>query len=665
MAHGVKAVGSEVTTRDVRLVYIQDPPPTISISVALMVRGAPGMRKSSKLGTANSSTHLQHEPRGDCFGSVAQPIDAKDSVDVRTNRRIGDPDLSGNLLVREPFGHQGENLRLARREMLPPRWYQNLRRPPHHDSSIATRPGDVKESGTFTPREVRMQRTAPHSCAYRADHPRKVASETNQCDAIDVERSGTNLVLAPPLFLPPVAASLTGPVEIATWAAVAARTIAATPAALAARAAPIPLGHDPVAVGDALSFLEHGLAGKVHAALAIDLGDLHVDLVADIDRVLDPLHALLSQLADVDQAVLVRHDLDEGAEGHDADHLAPVVLPHLDLAGQVADQLLGFGGGLAVDRADHDPAIVHDVDAGDARLFDDLADHLPSGADHFADLVGMDLHRDHPGRVLRHRGPRRAQRRIHLVHDEKAAFLGLLNRAGHGVDADALDLHVHLHGGDTLAGAGHFEVHVTQGILNALDIAQNRDLAITGDQAHRDPGHLSFGRYAGVHHRQAGAAYARHRCRTVGREDLGDEPDGVGEFLFGRHYRQQRPLDERTMADLTPPGRAERPCLADAEGREVVVMHEALELFEAEPVKLLLVTNRAEGDDAERLGLTPREQRRAVGAGEDSNLRRDRPDLGRLAPVWTHTLGEDLAANALLDLGFEALRQVGQPVREP
>src|SRR5260370_34707908 len=122
-----QAVGSQVATRDVRLVYIQDPPPTITISVALIVRGAPGMRKSLKLLTANSSIHLQHEPRCDRFGSVAQTIVPKNSVDVRANRRIGYPDLSRNLLIREPFGHQGENLRLARREMLPPRWYQNLR----------------------------------------------------------------------------------------------------------------------------------------------------------------------------------------------------------------------------------------------------------------------------------------------------------------------------------------------------------------------------------------------------------------------------------------------------------------------------------------------------------------------------------------------------------
>src|SRR4029077_10062375 len=80
--------------------------------------------------------------------------------------------------------------------------------------------------------------------------------------------------------------------------------------------------------------------------------------------------------------------------------------------------------------------------------------------------------------------------------------------------------------------------------------------------------------------------------------------------------------------------------------------------------ELLLVTNRAQRDDAERLGLTPGEQRRAVGAGQDAHLARDRPDLGRLAPVRTHAFPEDLAANPLLDLGLEALRQVGQAVRE-
>src|SRR5207302_8468828 len=134
---------------------------------------------------------------------------------------------------------------------------------------------------------------------------------------------------------------------------------------------------------DAFGLLAHGLAREVHAALAIDFGDLDIDLIADIDRILHTLHAVLGQLADVHQPILVGQDLDEGAEGHDADHLAPVVLPDLDFAGQIANQLLRFGGRFTIHRAHDDPAIVLDVDAGDTRVLDDLADHLASGADHF------------------------------------------------------------------------------------------------------------------------------------------------------------------------------------------------------------------------------------------------------------------------------------------
>src|SRR5438105_3336220 len=267
-----------------------------------------------------------------------------------------------------------------------------------------------------------------------------------------------------------VIASPPGAVEVAAGPAVATGAISAAAAAFAARAAPIAIGNDPVAVGDALGFLKHGLSREIDPSLAIDLRHLDVDLVADIDRVLHPFHPILGQLADVHQAILVRHDLDEGAEGHDADHLALVILAHLDLTGQVANDLLRFGRRHAVHRPDHDSTVILDVDAGHARVFDDLADHLAAGTDHFPDLVGMDLDGQHPRRVLRHRRTRLADRGIHLVHDEEAAVLRLLDGARHGVDADALDLHVHLHRGDAGPCAGHLEVHVTQGIFEALDV---------------------------------------------------------------------------------------------------------------------------------------------------------------------------------------------------
>src|SRR5205823_13553822 len=143
-------------------------------------------------------------------------------------------------------------------------------------------------------------------------------------------------------------------------AAVAISAIAASASAVAPRTATVPVAHDVAAARDSLGLLEHGLAGKVDPALLVDLGHLDVDLVAQVDRVLDPAHPLLGQLADVDQPIGVGHDLDEGAEGHDPDHLAAVGLTHLDLTGDLLDDLLRLGRGVGIERADDDPAVVLD-----------------------------------------------------------------------------------------------------------------------------------------------------------------------------------------------------------------------------------------------------------------------------------------------------------------
>src|SRR5438034_4685127 len=106
------------------------------------------------------------------------------------------------------------------------------------------------------------------------------------------------------------------------------------------------------------------------------------------------------------------------------------------------------------------------------------------------------------------------------------------------------------------------------------------------------------------------------------------------------------------MADLAPPGRAQRSRLADAERREVVVMHEALELLQAEPIELLLVADGAQGHDAQRLGLASGEERRPVRPGQNANLTGDLADLGGLSTIGSHAVVEDIAAHPLLELCF-------------
>src|SRR3954469_14043144 len=72
---------------------------------------------------------------------------------------------------------------------------------------------------------------------------------------------------------------------------------------------------------------------EAELAARVDLGDLHLHLVADLDHVvdvLDPLAAAeLAQLRDVQQPVLARHQRDERAERRRLDDRAQVALTDL------------------------------------------------------------------------------------------------------------------------------------------------------------------------------------------------------------------------------------------------------------------------------------------------------------------------------------------------
>src|SRR5262249_35420135 len=91
-----------------------------------------------------------------------------------------------------------------------------------------------------------------------------------------------------------------------------------------------------------LGRLEQCAARQVHATLAIDLGDQHLQLVANFDHVLDARHTIVRQLRDVDQAFLAGQDLDEGAKGQDSGDLASVDLARFDFAGERLDPVDGF-----------------------------------------------------------------------------------------------------------------------------------------------------------------------------------------------------------------------------------------------------------------------------------------------------------------------------------
>ena len=144
------------------------------------------------------------------------------------------------------------------------------------------------------------------------------------------------------------------------------------------------------------------------------------------------------------------------------------------------------------------------------------------------------------------------------------AISGLRKGLGHHLGADAGDLDVHLQGRDALGGPCHFEVHVAQVILGALNIGQDLVASVrVADQAHCHAGDRRLDRHAGVHQRQGGSANRCHRGGAIRGKNLGNDADGVGEGLFGRDHRLKRPSlparHDRPRGGSGPEGASPRP----------------------------------------------------------------------------------------------------------
>src|SRR5262249_21107004 len=152
--------------------------------------------------------------------------------------------------------------------------------------------------------------------------------------------------------------------------------------------------------------------------------------------------------------------------------LAFVDAARFDVGDDLLDALLGGIGGVAVDRGDDHGAVVGDVDGG-AGFFGDGTDRGAALADHFADLVRMDLHGQQARGVFAHLGARGGDHLRHFAEDVQTAALGLFQRHAHDFFGDAVDLDVHLQGADAVRRAGHLEIHVAEVVFVTEDVGED------------------------------------------------------------------------------------------------------------------------------------------------------------------------------------------------
>src|SRR6266446_2276079 len=353
-------------------------------------------------------------------------------------------------------------------------------------------------------------------------------------------------------------------------------------------------------------FADKGFAREADL-VALDGENFHENLVAELEFVANVADAMLGDFADVEKAVGAGEKLDESAELREADDFAKIGLADFRAGGDVTHhRQSGIAAGSAGGEDVHG-AVFEDVDL-DAGGFDNGADFLAARTDEVANLVLRDLQLEEARSVGGNLRASRAQGFFHGVENFKTGFLGLCQRFAHHLDADAEDLDVHLQSGDAVARAGDLEVHVAVVVFGAGDVREDRILVVlTNDEAHGDARAGGLERHASVHEGERSAADRGHRRRPVGLENVGNEAHGVGKLFFGRKQIRKRALGQRTVADFAAAGAAKEFHFADAEWREIVVQHEALELvLREEQVEPLHVFLGAERESGERLSFAAR-----------------------------------------------------------
>src|SRR5256886_4004403 len=286
---------------------------------------------------------------------------------------------------------------------------------------------------------------------------------------------------------------------------------------------------------------------------------------------------MLGDFADVQETVGAGKKLDESAKFREANDFAEIGFADFGAGGDIANHLQGRVAAGSTGGEDVHGAVFEDVDL-DAGSFDDGLDLLAARPDEVADFVLRDFQLEEARGVGGNCSARLAECLLHGVENLEAGLLRLGEGFAHHADGDAQDLDVHLQRGDARASAGDFEVHVAVMIFGSGDVREDGVfLAVTDDEAHGDACAGSLQRHTGVHESERSAADGGHGRGAIGFQNVGDEAHGIGEIGFGRKQIEERTLGKRTVADFAATRAAQELYFADAERREVVVQHEALD----------------------------------------------------------------------------------------
>ena len=235
----------------------------------------------------------------------------------------------------------------------------------------------------------------------------------------------------------------------------------------------------------------------------------------------------------------------------------------------------------------------------------------------------------------------------------------LFERLAHDLRRDAADLDIHLQRGNSIFGAGDFEIHIAVMVFGARDVGQNGVLVAFFHQSHSDARDGRLQRNTRVHQRERGSADGCHRRRPIRLENVRDDSHRIGPVILGRQHRRNGPFSQCAVSDFAASGAAQERDLANRERREVVVQHEALLGFALETFEALHVVAGAKRGGDQRLRFAAGEDGAPVGPGQHADFDPDFANLIEGPSIGAVLLVNDLIAEDALTQSLVILFELG------
>ena len=210
---------------------------------------------------------------------------------------------------------------------------------------------------------------------------------------------------------------------------------------------------------------------------------------------------MIGYLGYMHHSLLAGSELYESAELLDGYHSSLIELSLLIVGSYHLHHLYRLVHILLIGTADGYCAVIGDIDLH-SGTGNDLIYGLSSLTYHISDLLGVNGYLYDLGSILAYLLPGLGDRRSHdLIHDVVPGLVALPYGLLHYRSCKSVDLDIHLDGRDALMGTCHLEVHITEEILQSLDIRQHDEVIIrvSGHKAAGYACHLLLYRHARSH----------------------------------------------------------------------------------------------------------------------------------------------------------------------